>query len=119
MLNLSPAAQAFWGDAIRRVLTLIAAALVTHGVVSQGVATAYVQELVGVILAAGVTVWGNRAVYWAQIRAIVGRSLPSSATHVTVVEKVAQLQAASALPSVFTPDTVVPSLVKPNLGGVK
>ncbi len=117
MTNLSPAAQAFWGDAIRRVLTLISAALVTHGVVTQGAATAYEQELVGVILAAGVSAWGQRAVYWAQIRAIVGRSLPSAASHATVVAKVADLQATSSLPSVFTPDTTVPTLSV--IGGAK
>ncbi len=119
MLDLSPAAQAFWGDIIRRLLTLVAGALVTHGLVSQSDASAYTQELVGVILGLGVTAWGNRTVYWGQIRAIVGRSLPSAASHAMVTAKVDDLAAASALPSVFTPETVIPALVKPTLGGMK
>ncbi len=117
MTNLSPAAQAFWGDAIRRVLTLISAALVTHGVVTQGAATAYTQELVGVILAAGVAAWGQRAVYWTQIRAIVGRSLPMASSHAYVEGKVNALQAENALPSVFTPEHAVPTLSV--IGGAK
>jgi hypothetical protein len=113
MDSLSPAAQAFWGAAIAHVLTFIGAAFVTHGYVSQQGASAYEQELVGVILAGGVQVWRNRVTYWQQIRAVVGQAMPKGTTHAEVVAKVAELKEANALPSVFTPSTVATTLVKP------
>ncbi len=112
-MNLSPAAQAFWGSVIRHILTAIAGVLVTHGYVSQTGSNAYVEELVGIVLQGAVMGWSNRIVYWQQIRALVGRSMPVSATHTEVVAKVDELAATKALPSVFTPAEVTPSLVKP------
>lgn len=113
MNNLSPAAQAFWGDAIAHVLSFIGAAFVTHGYVSAQGANAYEQELVGVILAGAVQVWRNRVTYWQQIRAVVGQAMPKGTTHAEVVAKVEELKEANALPSVFMPPTQTPSLVKP------
>jgi hypothetical protein len=111
-MNLSPAAQAFWGSVIRHVLTALAGILVAHGYVSNDVAHPYVEEGVGLALQGIVMVWANRIVYWQQIRAIVGRAMPA-ATHHDVIAKVEELKDAKALPSVFTAPTAVPSLVKP------
>lgn len=113
MNSLSPAAQAFWGSVVRHVLTAVAGVLVTHGYVTQTGSNAYVEELVGVVLQAAVMGWSNRVAYWQQIRAIVGRAMPSGSTHTQVVAKVEELTAVGALPTVFTPATVTPSLVKP------
>lgn len=112
-MNLSPAAQAFWGAVIRHVLTGLAGILVAHGYVSQTVAHPYVEEGVGVVLQGAVMLWANRIVYWQQIRALVGRAMPAGSTHSEVVAKVDELHAANALPSVFTAPTMTPSLVKP------
>jgi hypothetical protein len=111
-MDLSPAAQAFWGSVIRHVLTAIAGILVAHGYVSNDVAHPYIEEGVGLALQGVVMVWANRIVYWQQIRAIIGRAMPA-ATHHEVMAKVEELKDAEALPSVFTAPTVVPSLVKP------
>lgn len=100
--TLSPAAQAFWGSVIRHVLTAIAGMLVTHGYVSPASSTTYVEELVGVLLQAGVMAWANRIIYWHQIVAAVGRAMPEGVTHQQVCAKVAELKAVDALPSVFT-----------------
>lgn len=113
-MTLSPAAQAFWGAIIRHVLTGLAGMLVAHGYVSQTVTHPYVEESVGMILQGAVMVWANRIVYWQQIIALVGRSMPKSATHTEVVAKVDELHAANALPRVLTPADVTPSLVKPS-----
>lgn len=112
MDGLSPAAQAFWGSVVRHMLTAAAGVLVTHGYVSQTVSHPYVEEMTGVTLQGAVMVWSNRIVYWQQVRALVARAMSASATHTEVVAKVNELKAASALPSVFTPATVTPSLVK-------
>lgn len=111
MTNLSPAGQAFWGSIIRHVLTGLAGVLVTHGYVSASGATAYTEELVGVLLQAGVMVWANRTVYWQQMHALVARAMPAASAGV-VSAKVDELAAAKSLPSVFTPPNLVPSLVK-------
>jgi hypothetical protein len=111
--NLSPAASAFWGSIVRHLLTLIAGMLVTHGYVSQTGANAYIEELVGVALYAGGNVWANRVTYWQQIKHLVARAMPAGTTDTAVNAKVVELKAAGALPSVFTPPDVVPSLVKP------
>ncbi len=113
MKSLSPAAQAFWGSAIRHLLGILAGVLVSHGYVSQSDANNYTEEIVGVLLGAIVMVWGNRTVYWSQIKQLVARSLPHPATDHAVTEKVDELQAAKALPSVFTPPNVTPTLTKP------
>lgn len=113
MLTLSPAAQAFWGAVIRHLLTGLAGVLVTHGYVSQTGATAYTEELVGLALQGAVMLWANRIVYWQQVRALIGRSMPAGTTHDAVVAKVDELTTAKTLPSVFTPSNVSASLVKP------
>ena len=110
MTNLSPAAQAFWGSAIRHVLTAVAGFLVTHGYVSQSGANAYIEELVGVILQAAVMGWSNRTVYWQYIHSIVARAMPEGTSATVVDAKVAALQTVKALPSVFTPADVTPIL---------
>lgn len=112
MTDLSPAAEAFWGGIIRHLLSAAMGALVLHGYATQSGAQAYTEELVGLTLMGATQLWANRIIYWQQIRAIVGRSMPVS-THADVVAKVDQLKEANALPSVFTPPTVTPSLVKP------
>lgn len=113
MNSLSPAAQAFWGSVIRHILTGVAGVLVAHGYVSNDVTHPYVEEGVGIALQGAVMLWANRIVYWQQVRALVGRAMPV-ATHTEVIAKVEELKAAQALPSVFTPSTSVPSLVKPS-----
>jgi hypothetical protein len=112
-MNLSPAAQAFWGSVVRHVLTALAGFLVTHGYVSQTGSSAYIEELTGIVLQAAVMAWANRIIYWHQITAVVGRSMPVAATHQEVCAKVAELKDAKALPSVFTPANITPALVKP------
>lgn len=111
-MNLSPAAQAFWGAIIRHILTGCAGALVAHGYVSQTVAHPYIEESVGVVLQGGVMVWANRVTYWNQIRSLIGRAMPCATAH-QVSAKIDELKSADALPSVFTPRTFIPSLVKP------
>ncbi len=110
-LNLSPAARAFWASIIRHLLTAVGAVLVTHGYVSKSDASAYEEELIGVIIGSAATVWANRATYWNQIRHLVGRAMPAGTTEVAVTAKVAELKDAGTLPSVFTPPTVTPTLV--------
>ena len=113
MNELSPAAQAFWGGVIRHALSALMGALVLHGYATQSGSKAYTEELVGLALMGLTQLWANRIIYWQQIRAIVGRSMPIAATHTDVVAKVEELKEANALPSVFTPEHVTPSLVKP------
>lgn len=111
-MNLSPAAQAFWGAIIRHVLTGLAGGLVAHGYVSQTVAHPYIEESVGLVLQGAVMVWANRVSYWNQITALIGRAMPYATAH-QVSAKIDELKDANALPSVFTPPTSTPSLVKP------
>jgi hypothetical protein len=110
--KLSPAAQLFWGSIIRHLLTAISGVLVAHGYVSTSGANAYIEELVGLALYAAVNIWANRVTYWEQIRKLVARTMPASTTDTAVNAKVTELTVAKALPSVFTPADVVPSLVK-------
>jgi hypothetical protein len=112
-LNLSPAAQLFWGSIIRHLLGFIGTAIVAHGYVSQSGASAYTEEMVGVIINGAVLIWSNRVAYWSEIKHLVGRAMPAGTTDVAVVAKVNSLAAAKALPSVFTPPDTVPTLVKP------
>jgi hypothetical protein len=86
--------------------------LVLHGYVTVNDSNAYIEELVGLTLQAAVMFWSNRAVYWAQIKNIVGRCMPKGTTDTAVDAKVAELTVAKSLPSVFTPADVVPSLAK-------
>lgn len=113
MPKFSPGAYLFFFSIIRHLLTAVAGMLVLHGYVAAPTASAYTEELTGVILQAAVMAWSNRAVAWEQVRKIVGRNMPKGATDATVNAKVAELAAANALPSVFTPANVTVSLVKP------
>lgn len=111
--NLSPGAVAFWGSAIRHLLTLLAGILVAHGYVTQQGANLYIEELVGAALYAGGNLWSNRVAYWQEIKRLIARAMPAGTTDVAVTAKVIELQQAGALPSVFTPANVTPSIVKP------
>lgn len=102
-MGLSPAAQAFWGSIIRRVLTIAATLLVAHGYVNQSNANAYVEELVGIIINGAIFVWANRVTYWQKIHELVGHSMPAGVTQEQVSSKVVELKTLGALPSVFTP----------------
>lgn len=103
LLDLSPAAQVFWGSIIRHLLTAIGSLLVAHGYVTKEGASAYVEELVGLAVNGLVIFWANREHYWAIVRQIVARSMPAGTTATQVVEKVEALKAVDAVPSVFPP----------------
>jgi len=108
----SPVAQLFWGSIIRHLLTAVAGMLVLHGYVSVSDSNKYVEELVGLTLQAAVMFWSNRITYWEQIKKLIARTMPKGTTDTAVNAKVAELTEAKALPSVFTPADVVPSLAK-------
>ena len=109
-LKLSPAAQLFWGSVIRHVLTGLGGALVAHGYVTQSGATAYEEELVGVLLNGAVMAWANRVHYWQQIRLLVALMHGSTATtQQDVTNIIAAKQAIDMpLPAVLTADHAVP-----------
>lgn len=110
MNELSPAAQAFWGGALRHLLTLGAGVLVHHGYASATGAQAYTEELSGVVLAGAVQLWANRAIYWQQIRTLVAQRMPANASALDVAAKVDQLATAKTLPPVLTPAHLPPSV---------
>lgn len=112
VLKISPAAQLFWGSIIRHFLTLVSGVLITHGYVDTSTANTYIEELIGILLYVAVNVWSNRVTYWEQIRKLVARAMPKGTTDIAVNRMVDELAVAKALPSVFTPANVTPSLIK-------
>jgi hypothetical protein len=112
-LNLSPAAQLFWAGVIRHVLSGLGAFAVAHGYATKAGSDAYLEELIGAVLMAASYAWSNRTTYWQEVRKLIGRAMPAGTTAVAVTAKVDELHEANALPSVFTPPDVTPSLAKP------
>ena len=110
MLNLSPAAQMFWGSIIRHLLSFVGGVLVAHGYVTQTGASAYTEELVGVIINGAVLVWSNRTAYWQQIKLLVALMLPKGSTQNDVT---AHIASGAVLPVVTTPPDTAPGVPAP------
>ena len=112
-LNISPAAQMFWGSVIRHLLTILGGALVTHGYVTQTGASAYAEELTGMALNSLVLLWANRVAYWGRVKMLIALMLPQHSTENDVNAHLAlHADAGVAVPSVLTPPNTTPGVPK-------